>query len=130
MNTRRKPQALVAKTVSGTRRLLGDIRGLIESARAQTAQAVNAGLVLLYWQIGERIRRDILKGKRGEYGQKMVAALSRQLTVDYGQGFNRGNLFRMIQFAERFANPQIVATLSRQLSWSHFVEIIPHADAL
>ena len=31
----------------------------------------------------------------------------------------------MIQFAEVFADAQIVATLSRELSWSHFIEILP-----
>jgi predicted nuclease of restriction endonuclease-like (RecB) superfamily len=36
----------------------------------------------------------------------------------------------MIRFAEVFADEEIVSTLSRQLSWSHFVEIIPLEDDL
>lgn len=36
--------------------LLCDIRGLIESAREQTARADNSTLVLTYWQFGQRIR--------------------------------------------------------------------------
>jgi hypothetical protein len=36
--------------------LLDDVRNLIRQARATTAQAVNSALVLLYWQIGQRIR--------------------------------------------------------------------------
>jgi hypothetical protein len=30
------------------------------------------------------------------------------------------SLRRMVQFAQTFPQPEIVATLSRQLSWSHF----------
>lgn len=82
------------------KQLLGDIRTLIESARGQVAQTVNAGLVLLYWSIGNRIRRDILQQKRAEYGQKIVHALSAQLAVEYGQGFSLRNLFHMVRFVE------------------------------
>ena len=110
--------------VISTEQLLGDIRSLIEGARGQVAQAVNAGLVLLHWQIGERIRKDILQKERAEYGKEVVAALSQQLTVEYGRGFTRDALFRMVQFVERFPDSKIVATLSRQLGWSHFVELI------
>lgn len=45
-------------------RLVGDIRSLIETARHNVAVMVNAGLTILYWQIGNRIRQDILKVER------------------------------------------------------------------
>lgn len=60
-------------------KLLTDIRALVDSARGQVAQAVNAGLVRLYWSAGRRIRQDILKEQRGEYGEKIVQTLSAQL---------------------------------------------------
>ena len=59
--------------------LLRDVRGLIEQARDATARAVNSALVVLYWSVGDRIRRDILKEKRADYGKQIVGALSRQL---------------------------------------------------
>ena len=59
--------------------LLTDIRSLIFSARRQAAQAVNAGLTMLYWEIGRRIHQDILEEKRAAYGKEIVAALRRQL---------------------------------------------------
>ncbi|KVZ15249.1 hypothetical protein WT92_12805 [Burkholderia stagnalis] len=40
--------------------LLTDIRRMIDSARARAAAAVNAELTLLYWQVGCRIRDDVL----------------------------------------------------------------------
>lgn len=110
--------------------MLVDVRALIDAARGQVAQVVNAGLVRLYWSVGRRIRQDILKEKRAEYGQRIVATLSRQLTREYGHGFSRAALFRMVQFAETFPKNEIVSTLSGQLGWSHFVELISVADPL
>jgi hypothetical protein len=106
------------------KRLLGDIRSLIGEARSQTAQAVNAGLVMLYWHIGARIRREVLGEKRAEYGKQIVSTLSRQLTTEYGKGFTAANLFHMARFAEAFPDQQIVYALSRQLTWTHFRRII------
>ncbi len=111
-------------------RLLSDIRSLIQAAREQTARAVNSALVGLYWHIGARIRRDVLDHKRAGYGEAIVAALSRQLTAEFGPGYTEKSLRRMIQFAETFPDPEIVAALSRELSWSHFVELIPLDDTL
>ena len=111
-------------------RLLGDVRALIEAAREQTAREVNSALVGLYWHIGIRIRQDILREKRAGYGEEIVATLSRLLTAEFGRGYTEKGLRRMIQFAESFPDGEIVATLSRELSWSHFVELIPLEDRL
>ena len=111
-------------------RLLGDVRALIEAAREQTARAVNSALVSLYWHIGTRIRQDILREKRAGYGEEIVVTLSRQLTAEFGRGYTEKGLRRMIQFAESFPDGEIVAALSRELSWSHFVELIPLEDRL
>jgi len=117
------------KTVS-SKGLLKDLRHLIEAARQDVAHQVNSALVLLYWRMGKRIRQDILREKRADYGEQIVATLSKQLVVEFGNGYSRPNLFRMIRFAEVFPEEQIVSTLSRQLGWSHFVEIIPLEEDL
>src|SRR3990167_10868944 len=44
--------------------------------------------------------------------------------------YSRPNLFRMIKFAKQFPDREIVSTLSRQLSWSHFVIICSIDDDL
>ena len=113
--------------------LLTDIRSLIFSARhqvAQAAQAVNAGLTMLYWEIGRRIRQDILEEKRAAYGKEIVAALGRQLEAEFGRGFGDKNLHRMVQFAEIFPDEKIVAAVQRQLGWTHFKSLIPIEDPL
>lgn len=103
---------------------------MIISARQQVAQTVNAGLTLLYWQVGNRIRREILKGKRAEYGAEIVQTVSAQLELEFGRGFGRRNLFRMIRFAEVFPDPEIVTALRTQLGWTHFRELIAIEDPL
>jgi predicted nuclease of restriction endonuclease-like (RecB) superfamily len=112
------------------RRLVEDLRRLIVEARQDVARTVNSALVLLYWQIGHRIRLDILRERRAGYGERIVYALSAQLAAEFGSGFSEKSLRRMVQFAEEFPKEQIVATLSRQLGWSHFIEIIPLKDGL
>ena len=110
--------------------LFSDIRQLIEESRSAVAATVNAGLTMLYWRIGKRINEDILKGERAEYGEEIVSTLSRQLTLEFGKGFSYSALTRMVRFAEIFSDERIVATLSQQLSWSHFREILPLQDPL
>ena len=130
--TRRHLPSLPAATVPAvpTDRLLGEVRALIEAAREQTARAVNSALVGLYWNIGTRIRQDILQEKRAGYGEQIVDSLSTQLSAEYGRGFGRRSLFRMIQLAGSFPDERIVSALSAQLGWSHFIELIALDDPL
>ena len=104
--------------------ILDDIRRMIEETRSAVAVTVNVGLTVLYWRVGKRVKEEILKGERAEYGEAIVSTLSRQLTQEYGNGFSAKNLRHMIKFAEAFPDEQIVSTLSRQLSWSHFKAVI------
>ena len=105
--------------------LLGELRGLIDAARQQAAQTVNVTLTLLYWRVGQRIRREVLKDGRAEYGEQIVSTLSTQLVREYGQSFGLRSLRRMVQFAEVFPEEQLVVALAQTLSWSHFIEILP-----
>ncbi len=95
--------------------LVGDIRLLIETARHNVAVTVNAGLTILYWQIGNRIRQDILKEKRARYGEEILPTLSAKLAVEYGRGFSRRNLFNMIRFAEVFTKELLSIPSTRSL---------------
>lgn len=74
--------------------LLHDVRDLILAARAGVARTIDSGLVLLYWQIGQRIRLDVLNEKRAEYGKEIVVSLGRQLEQGFGRGFSdKSHLF-------------------------------------
>jgi hypothetical protein len=109
---------------------LADIRALIEAARQYTARTVNAAMVVLYWSVGRRIREDILHQQRAEYGKQTISTLSKELTAEYGRGYSEPNLSRMMRLAEAFPDEKVLSALSKELSWSHFVEIIALDDPL
>ena len=110
--------------------LLEDLRKMIDQAKRSVALVVNTHLTTLNWQMKCRNHTEILQEKRADYGKEIVATLSRELTKEYGTGFKEASLWRMVQFAELFPDEQIVATLSRELSWSHFVDLFPIKESL
>ena len=110
--------------------LIKDLRSMIEKTRQTVASTINASLSSLYWHIGRRIHQEVLKEQRAEYGREIVATVSRQLALEYGKGFNDKYLRKMIQFSEVFPDEQIVASLMRQLTWTHFLRLIPIKDLI
>lgn len=115
----------VSGAEADTKALFCEIRKLIEETRSSVATVVNAGLTMLYWQVGKRIQTEVLKGVRADYGKEILATLSQQLVNEYGNGFSEKNLRRMVQFAEVFPDSEIVVSLIRQLSWTHILALIP-----
>ncbi|MCF0070298.1 DUF1016 N-terminal domain-containing protein [Dyadobacter sp. CY261] len=110
--------------------LFSTVKDLILASRQHIAVSVNAEMSMLYWKIGTVVRQEIMKQERAEYGKQIVATLSRQLESEYGKSFSEKSLRRMIQFAELFPEEKIVVSVIRQLSWSHFMEILPILDPL
>jgi predicted nuclease of restriction endonuclease-like (RecB) superfamily len=105
--------------------LVDRISALIEQTRSAVAIRVNSALTLMNWHIGRMIDVEVLREGRAGYDQEIVATLSPQLTTRFGRGFEKSNLHRMVKFSQAFPDPQIVATLSQQLSWSHFKDLLP-----
>ena len=105
--------------------LFNDLSQLIEQSKNFVIVQANSVMTMLFWNVGKRINEDILQNKRADYGKQIVETLSRQLTEKYGRNFEAKNLRRMMQFADKFPDIEIVAPLARQLSWSHFRELIP-----
>ncbi|MBX7208854.1 MAG: PDDEXK nuclease domain-containing protein [Verrucomicrobiaceae bacterium] len=130
MPAKPKPRTLAPKPAALAVPLLADVRELILTAREAVARTVNAGLTLLYWEIGTRIRRDILQEKRAEYGEQILSALSAKLEAEFGRGFGERNLARMIRFAEAFPDRQILTSLMSKLGWTHFLHIVRLDDPL
>lgn len=105
--------------------LHAELRALIAASRQRLAGAVNAELTLLYWTVGQRLASEVLGGERAQYGGQIMARLGQRLAEEFGRGFEAKNLRRMVQFAQAFPDPEKVASLMRQLSWTHFLQIIP-----
>lgn len=110
--------------------LLWDLRSLIVSARQRIASAANATTTLLFWSIGQRLLRENLQGGRAAYGKQILATVSQGLTAEFGAGFTYPALTRMVRFAEWMIDERILATLSQELSWSHFMELLPIKEPL
>lgn len=79
----------------------------------------------IYWRVGKRANEDFLAEKRAAYGQRIIATLSDGLVQRYSDNFSEKNLRRMMQFASVFSDEQIVVSPIRQLSWTHFIALIP-----
>ena len=110
--------------------LLEDLRSLILSARQRIAVVANSTTTLLYWHLGQRLLKENLQNQRAAYGKQILATVSRELTAEFGRGFSYATVNRAIQFSELFPDPEIVSTLSTQLSWSHFMELLPIKEPL
>ncbi len=98
-----------------------EIKEIILNARQRIYSNINNEIVLAYWKIGKIIAEKQKNKDRAEYGEKLISQLSEFLTKEFGRGFNVSNLTRMRKFYFLFEK---VATVSQQLSWSHFVKII------
>ncbi len=116
---------------SKTDNVLKDICSIINSARDYAYQSVNLALVERNWLIGYRIAEEELKGQdRANYGVEVIKNLSKELTKEYGKGFDRSNLYRFLNFYKNF--PEIVDAVSRQsrtlLSWTHYRTLLQVLD--
>ena len=105
--------------------LFNDLSQLIEQSKQQVASHANSVLTQLFWKIGHRISSHILNNQRAKYGKQIIVTLSEELVKTYGRNFEERNLRRIVQFSDTFADFKIVSTLSTQLSWSHFVTLLP-----
>jgi predicted nuclease of restriction endonuclease-like (RecB) superfamily len=118
----------MSKLIPKIENLHRELAALIAASRQRAAVGVNAELSMLYWSVGKRLNKEILGGKRAAYGAGIVDQIGVRLSGEFGRGFEAKNLRRMITFAQLFPDLQIVATLSRQLGWSHVKEILPLED--
>lgn len=109
----------------GASDLFDRVAALIEQTRTSVASQANAALTMMNWQIGHLIDAEVLGEQRAGYAEEIVASLGQQLTRRYGRGYDRANLYRMIKFAQVFPDFEIVASLGKQLSWTHFKALIP-----
>ena len=100
----------------------------LESGRQQYVTAVNNIMVRTYWTIGQHIVEYEQKGQaKAEYGSSLLKQLSRDLTDTYGEGFSMSNVAKMRKL---YLTYPILQTLSANLSWSHYIELLKIDDPL
>lgn len=102
---RSAPAADKADSTVGNSEVYDRIRAILDAARMQAVQTVNSIQVVAYWLIGREIIEGELQGaRRAGYGQELITRLSERLTVGYGKGFTRSNIFMMRRFFELYPN--------------------------
>lgn len=108
--------------------LLSELISLIEKTKTNVVSYANSSMTILFWHVGNRVLTQTLQNRRADYGKQIVVTLSRELVELFGNNYEERNLRRMIQFAEQYSDFEKVVTLSRVLSWSHFLTLIPIKD--
>ncbi|MCH3924401.1 MAG: PDDEXK nuclease domain-containing protein [Bacteroidales bacterium] len=103
--------------------ILNDLKYIIESSRQEAYKSVNTIIVYRNWLLGQRIAEEELKGEsRAEYGAEVIKKLSNELTIMYGKGFTKSNLYTFTSFYKTF--PEIFHAVSgnsnKILSWTHY----------
>lgn len=101
--------------------IFDNIKELVINSRNKVYQTVNTEMLNLYWNIGKAIMEIQQGDKRASYGDTLLEKLSQKLTDEFGKGFSKRNLERMRKFYIYFP---IATTVSSQLSWSHYLELI------
>lgn len=118
-----KAPALRKTSVPNEVALFKHVSAIIEKRKHQAYAHVNQEMTLMFWEVGSYINASLLKGKRADYGKKILTGLSSKLVAQYGSSFSERNVYRMSLFVERFTDLKILTTLSSKLSWSHFTEL-------
>ena len=122
---KRKPpaKALTPRGVSVPVAEFDAVVEMIRAARAAALAAVNTALIDLYWRVGEYLSAKIAAGGWGDGTVIQLAAHIRQSQPNV-KGFSARTLWRMRQFYDTYAAHPTLATLSRELSWSHNLAVL------
>mgnify|MGYP004635128639 CR=1 FL=1 len=99
--------------------LYSDVRNMIAEARKRAYVAINTEAIMVNWRVGTRIRTDILKNQRAEYGKQIIAKLAFRLTEEFGRGWGVQTLQHCVRSAYTFSEEQISYAVRTQLSWTH-----------
>ena len=86
------------KEIISNENLYQDACNIIEHAQVAAYRGVNETLIKRNWLLGMRIHHEVLKDKRAEYGEQIMANLAIKLTERYGEGFIKRNLHHFVDF--------------------------------
>lgn len=127
MKTEYQATGVVAQ--ESNKKLIQDLRLIIEQGRRQAYASVNQTIIQTYWNIGRRIVEEEQGGKvRAEYGKRLIANLAEELSPLYGSGYSKRNLEYYRQFYLCFKDLEITNTRVHNLTWSHMRRIMNEPD--
>lgn len=110
--------------------LYSDISQIIDNSRQRLATTINAEICQMHWQIGKRIKEDVLYNDRAEYGKQIVKKLSDKLTEQFGKGWSISKLQHCVRAAYTFTEDDILYAVRTQLTWTHLRSLMSIEDPL
>lgn len=123
----KEEQYRLEKTGAG---LYDDVCAIIDDVRYRVAVYVNSEACRMNWQVGMRIREDVLHNERAEYGKKVLGNLADRLVARYGNGWGLKKLQHCLRAAYTFSAEEIAYAVRRQLSWTHLRSLMFVEDEL
>ncbi|MFW5704752.1 MAG: DUF1016 N-terminal domain-containing protein [Nanoarchaeota archaeon] len=103
---------------SNYKKLISEVKKIVLLSKSKIYSTINITLVKTYYKIGKYILSYLEENKENE--NIFFEKLTKELKSDLGKGFSRSNLIYMRLFAKKYDSQ----TLSDQLSWSHYVELL------
>ena len=103
--------------------IVRDVCQIIDQAKTQVVVQVNSVLNMMYWKVGKYLVYGLKYESYSGYGKRILSTVSQTLTAQYGRGFTRTALVRMMNVARIYSEEQMCATLSHTLTWSHLIEL-------
>lgn len=104
------------------------IQQIIKESKSQIVQNINNQMLLVYWEIGQRIIKIEEENNIDNKSSRiLINDLSKRLTVQLGKGYSRSNLTYMRLF---YIFYKTGVTVSHQLTWSHYIELLKIDNAL
>lgn len=107
------------------KKLFAELVEIIEKGQKQVAKNINQSVVLVYWYVGNKINNYLIANNGVKYAEQTINKVASELKRQYGSSFGLRNVRRMIQFSSEFSDFSKVSQLASQLTWSHFIELLP-----
>jgi len=111
-------------------RLFNDVCSIIDTARHHVATYANVEVCMMNWNVGKRIKEDVLFNQRAEYGKQILNHLSAKLTEYYGTGWGVEKLRHCVRSAYIFSEDEILYAVRTQLTWTHLRSLMSVSDNL
>ena len=124
MSKTKKELTVQGTTVIDESQIFKNVSNIIETRKSRAGAYANREVTLMYWEVGQYINTSVLNEGRAEYGKKILPELAAKLMAKYGKSFSERNLYRMMLFASRFSDAEILPPLAAKLNWSHFIELL------
>ena len=94
-----------------------NIKKVIQESRKNIVNYVNITMLYAYWNIGKMIVEEQGGSTKAKYGDKLISELSKQMTFDFGKGFDERNLRKIRQFYLMYP---IWDSVRPELTWTHY----------